>query len=260
MAYGVNAPFGLRPLSSISGGSWTEKVNEYYIYASANGQATYGTSIFTGDPVIWNTAAGTTISAIPTIARYPIDNATVVNEISPVLGVFAGCEYFSTVNGTNNLIKSPYWPASTQVVGGTLIKAFVIDDPDVVWDIQVSTATNVANDARFGGTTNQAATLAYMGQNFAFGLAGGGAELGPNNNPAVGSNTTGQSAIYLNMVGTAATNRVAATLPLKALGYTQNPNNYIYEDDGTTARQFLNVRVVINNHVYRVGNLGTTLA
>ena len=62
------------------------------------------------------------------------------------------------------------------------------------------------------------------------------------------------------MVGTTGTNRVLATLPLKALGYTQDPNNYIYETDGITARQFLNVRVVINNHVYRVGQLGTTPA
>lgn len=257
MAYGVNAPFGLQPISSISGGSWTEKVNEYYIYASADGATTYATSIFTGDPVIWNPAAATTISAIPTIARYPIDTATVANETAPVLGVFMGCEYFSTNTGTNNLIKSPYWPASTVVMPGTFIKAFVIDDPDVVWDIQVSTATNIANDARFGGTSNQAATLAYMGQNFAFGLGAGGGNLSPQN-PTSGSTRTGQSAIYLNMVGTTATNRLLATLPLKALGYTQNPNNYIYEADGTTARQFLNVRVVINNHVYRVGNLGTT--
>lgn len=259
MAYGVNAPFGLRPVSSISGGAWTEKTTEYFIYASADGATTYATSIFTGDPVIWNSAAATTVSAIPTIARYAIDNATVANEVTPVLGVFVGCEYMSTVTGTNNLIKSPYWPASTQVVPGSMIKAYVIDDPDVVWDIQVSTATNVANDARFGGTTNTAATLAYMGQNFAFGLGGGGANLVPNN-PTTGSTITGQSAIYLNMVGTAATNRVLATLPLKALGYTQDPNNVIYAADGTTANQFLNVRVVINNHVYRVGNLGNTPA
>lgn len=257
MSYGVNAPFGLQPISSISGGSWTEKVNEYYIYASADGATTYATSIFTGDPVIWNTVAATTTSAIPTIARYPIDNATVANEIAPVLGVFMGCEYFSTNTATNNLIKSAYWPAATQVMPGTYIKAFVIDDPDMVWNIQVSTATNVADDARFGGTTNQAAILAYMGQNFAFGLGGGGANLSPNN-PTAGSTRTGQSAIYLNMVGTAGTNRLLATLPLKAIGYVQDPNNYIYETDGTTARQFLNVRVVINNHVYRVGNLGNT--
>jgi hypothetical protein len=46
MAYGVNAPFGLQPISSISGGSWTEKVNEYYIYASADGATTYGDIYF----------------------------------------------------------------------------------------------------------------------------------------------------------------------------------------------------------------------
>jgi len=259
MAYGTNAPFGLRPVSSISGGAWTEKTTEYFIYASADGLTTYGTSIFTGDPVIWNPAAATTVSAIPTIARYPIDNATIANEITPVLGVFAGCEYLSTVTGTNNLIKSEYWPAAATVVPGSMIKAYVIDDPDVVWEIQVSTATNVANDTRFGGTTNTAATLAYMGQNFGFGLGAGGANLVPQN-PTTGSTRTGQSAIYLNMVGTAATNRLLATLPLKALGYSLDPRNVIYASDGTTANQFLNVRVVINNHVYRVGNLGITPA
>ena len=47
MAYGVNAPFGLRPISSINGGSWTEKVNEYFISASADGVTTYASNIFT---------------------------------------------------------------------------------------------------------------------------------------------------------------------------------------------------------------------
>jgi hypothetical protein len=58
-----------------------------------------------------------------------------------------GCEYFSTNTGTNNLIKSPFWPASTVVMPGTFIKAFVIDDPDVVYDIQISSSTdaNVGN-------------------------------------------------------------------------------------------------------------------
>lgn len=259
MAYGKNAPFGLRPLESISGGSWTEKVNEYRIFTNAGGNTTYATPIFTGDPVIWNPAAATTIAGNPTIAAYAVDNATVANEVAPVLGVFMGCEYFSTVTGSNNVIKSPYWPGAAQVMPGSVIRAYVLDDPDCVYDIQVSTATNVANDARFGGTTNGAATAAYFGQNFAFGLGGGGANLIPQN-PASGNTLTGQSGYYLNMVGTVATNRVLATLPLKALGYTQDPNNVIYAADGTTANQFLNVRVTINNHVYRVGQVGTTPA
>lgn len=254
MAYGTNAPFGLRPLSSISGGAWTEKTNEYYIYASADGATTYGTSIFTGDPVIFNPTEATTLVGAPTIARYPIDNATVENEIAPVLGVFVGCEYLSTVTGTNNLIKSPYWPANAAVVPGSRIKAFVIDDPDVVWDIQVSTATNVLNDARF---SKAATTDAFFTENFAFGLGEGGSNIG---NPTTGSVITGQSAIYLNLVGTTATNRVAATLPLKTLGFTPNPQNVVFAADGTTVNPFLNVQVVINNHIWRVGNLGVTPA
>lgn len=256
MAYGVNAPFGLRPVSSISGGAWTEKTNEYYIYASADGLTTYATSIFTGDPVIYNPAAATTLVGAPTIARYPIDNATVANEATPVLGVFMGCEYLSNVTGTGTLIKSAYWPASTAVVPGSRIKAYIIDDPDVVFDIQVSTATNVLDDARF---STAAATDAFFTQNFAFGLGGGGGNLVPNN-PTTGNTRTGQSAIYLNLVGTTATNRVAATLPLKTIGFTPNPKNIIFADDGVTVNPFLNVLVTINNHISRVGNLGITPA
>lgn len=252
MAYGVNAPFGLRPLSSINGGSWTEKTNDYYIYADANGANSYALSIFTGDPVIFNPVAATTLVGAPTIARYPIDNATVANEVTPVLGVFVGCEYY-TIN--NTLVKSPFWPAATLVYPGSRIKASIIDDPDVVYDIQVSTATNVLNDARF---SNAATTPAYFTQNFAFGLAGG-ANLGTPN-PANGSVISGQSAIYLNLVGTTATNRLLATLPLKTLGFTPNPQNAIFAADGVTVNPFLNVKVTINNHISRVGNLGITPA
>lgn len=254
MANNVNAPFGLRPYSSISGGPWTEKLNEYYIFAPANGIATYNTSIFTGDPVQWVQAAGGRAAGYNTIERYTMDTATVVNEVLPVLGVFMGCKYTTP---TGALVQSSYWPASTVVKAGSTITALVIDDPDVVFDIQVSTATNLANDARFGGTTDQAATLAFFGQNFGFGLAAGGGNI---LNPTSGSTSTGQSAVYLNIVGTAATDRIAETLPLKALGYTPNPKNVIWDaTTSTTANKFLNVRVVINNHVYRAGTAGAAV-
>jgi hypothetical protein len=255
MAYGVNAPFGLRPISSISGGPWTDKTNTYNIYTSANGATTYATSLFTGDPVIWNPANASTIPGYPTIARYDFDVADIDQNITPVLGVFMGCEY---IDVNQKLIKSDFWPASTPVYPGSKITALIMDDPDVVCEIQVSTATNAANDARFGGTTNTAATAAYFGQNFAFGIAAGGGNLSPQN-PTSGSVITGQSAVYLNMIGTNSTDRVAATLPLKAIGYSQSSKQTnVYASDGTTAKQFLNVRVVINNHVFRVGQLGVT--
>lgn len=256
MAYGTNAPFGLRPFSSISGGSWTEKTNEYYIYADANGANTYGTSIFTGDPVVFAPTTAGSVLYGPTITRFIPNNATVVNAVTPIVGVFMGCEYLSSAPGTNNLIKSPYWPASTRVVPGSKIKAYILDDPDVVYDIQVSTATNVLNDARF---STVATTPAYFSQNFAFGLAGGGANI---LNPTDGSTITGQSAFYLNLVQTTApnaTDRLTATLPLKTIGFTPNPQNIIFAADGTTVNPFLNVRVTINNHVSRVGNVAIAL-
>lgn len=252
MAYGVNAPFGLRPISSITGGSWTEKVNEYYIAASADGLTTYGTSIFTGDPVIWNPVVANQGGG--TIARYNFNtDYNAGTNTTSVLGVFMGCEYFSTNTATNNLIKSAYWPASSQVVAGTKIKAYVIDDPNVVYDIQVSTWTNVLNDARF--------PYGLMGQNFGFGLAGGGGNI---NNPAGGSTLTGQSAVYLATTFTGNNPaHTVVTLPLKVLGYTNNPNNLAnpisYAADATTA-PFLNVMVQINNHTYRAGSLGVVAA
>ena len=251
MANGVNHPFGLKPLSSISGGSWTEKTNEYRISTDANGANSYGTSIFTGDPVIWNPVAAN--SGGGTIARYGFNtDGNVATNAVGVLGVFQGCEYTLP---TGVLVKASYWPAATAVQAGSAIKAFVIDDPDVVYDIQVSTWTNVLNDARF--------TKALVGQNFGFGLGGGGANLIPNN-PAEGSTRTGQSAVYLAHTFTA--NDIVhttVTLPLKVIGYTNDPDNLSnpisYVADPTTS-PFLNVMVQLNNHTYRAGSLGVVAA
>lgn len=247
MAYGVNAPFGLRPISSINGGSWTEKVNEYFISASADGATTYASNIFTGDPVIFNPTAANQGGG--TIARYrfnsDFDNPD--NAVS-VLGVFQGCRY-TDING--KLVQSAYWPASTRVQAGTKIIASVIDDPSVVYDIQASTWTNNLNDARFVSRA--------IGMNFGFGLGGGGNNLVPNN-PPDGNTRTGESAVYL-ALGFLANNPGGFEdfSPLKAIGYTLEPDNLnksiTYDDIGTSA--FLNVRVIINNHVFKSGTLGT---
>lgn len=293
MAYGVNAPFGLRPISSITGGSWTEKVNEYYIYTDPNGTNSYNVSIFTGDPVVFTPTAAN-ITGNPNvggfITRYLpafTDGTPSTFSALPLLGVFVGCEYTSVVNGTNSLIKSAFWPAGTAVVPGTLIKAFVIDDPNVVYDIQVSTHCNNAAGNLFSVNPvfpNQNATAAYkgaFGSNFALNVGGGNFSTGPINpatglvypsNPADGSTLTGQSAFYLD-VSTAATtanppvadathdySKVTATLPLKAIGWTQDPRNIAATGLTMATTPFLNVRVLINNHVYGHNVAGTTLA
>jgi len=258
MADKKNAPYGLKPACSITGGAWTEKTNVYYIAANAGGTTTYATPIFTGDPVIWNAtlALGGENVGGGTIARYAFsgDGSNAAN-IVPVLGVFWGCEY---TLATGELVKSQYWPGSVAVQQGSKIKAYIIDDPMVVYDIQVSTWTNTLNDARF--------TYGMFGQNFGFGLGGGGNQILPNNNPTAGSTRTGQSAVYLATTFSANNNHAnaahtVATLPLKAIGYTPNPQNgpASYTQDATTS-PFLSIRVMLNNHVYKVGTLGTVAA
>lgn len=322
MAYGVNAPFGLRPLSSISGGSWTEKVNEYYIFASTDGLTTYGTSIFTGDLVVLSASLATvnTIQLyLPTYTQNNSGTANTFAQTTPVLGVFMGCEYLSNVNGVNNLIKSAFWPAATQVVPGSVIKAYVLDDPDVVFDIQISTPIN-ATGGNFsgglvpgssaapifpfsGGTT--AAQTSGIGSNYSI-MGGGGVNFNTiaspyggnhrNNptstmtavangspitsfgtNPYGGSNLTGQSGAYLcvNTAGLNATdtftgngafnvgndyNNTVQTLPLKVIGYTRHPQNVAAPGLTLQTTPFLNVSVVINNHVYRNGTSGQTFS
>ena len=129
MAYGVNAPFGLRPLCSINGGSWTEKTNEYYISSTiaANVTTGYASSIYTGDPVVFNTnylqasvpfTAGTIALYNPTYA----DAAPSTFSINPILGVFMGCEY-TLPNGT--LVKSPFWPGGTVILNGSVISGWI---------------------------------------------------------------------------------------------------------------------------------------
>lgn len=275
MAYGVNAPFGLKPISSITGGSWTEKTNTYPIFASADGATTYAANIFTGDPVVFSPTlaqAGTISIYLPAFA----DGTPSTYSALPLLGVFQGCEYKDV---TGKLIKSAYWPASTRVYPGSSIKAWVIDDPNVVFDIQVSTRIAAAANAfvaapNFPVANNTAANVGAFGGNFALDIAGGGNfQTVPSptgvpyaNNPATGSVATGQSAFYLSAsTATVALNnhdysKTTVTLPLKVIGYSNDPRNVAAPGLTLATTPFLNVRVLINNHVYGHNVVGTTLA
>lgn len=267
MAYGVNAPFGLRPVASINGGDWTEKTNSYNIYTSADGATTYNASIFTGDPVVWNP----TLVQAGTISVYlPARGVATPGTYSalPLLGVFMGCNYTDRTTGL--AIQSPYWPASTQVKAGTPIIANVIDDPNVVYDIQVSTPGNVLANANFPTINATGAGYpAYFGRNLALDI---GNDTDPNPhtiviNPATGNTLTGQSAFYAVASSGTTTNpltndylKTTATLPLKALKYTPNPTNIAGSGLTIATTPFLNILVTINNHVFGHNSAGTTLA
>lgn len=297
MANWQNAPYGLRPYRSILGGSWTEKTNPYEIFSVGDENGTIGLNqnIFTGDPIVWGTSladgpAGLASGRIGTVARYqptfvdgtPSTYATLGT--APIIGVFVGCEYLSSQAAVNNIIRSAYYPLGASIQPGTKITAYVIDDPMVIYDVQISTRINananafvasptLPNTNNTGGAPfNLAGTF---GRNFALDIGGGTNFQEVNNtytaatgqlyapNPANGAIRTGQSAFYL----CASTSSQAGithdyaknvtTLPLRVLGYSTDPNNVAATTLTLATTPFLSVQVTLNNPAYSIGSTPT---
>lgn len=195
MAYGngTNAPYGLKPVMTLTGAPWTESIRTYRI-ASA-----YPTSIFQGDPVI------------------PLNDGTIGIGVagSVTLGIFNGCQYYAA-NG--QFIDSPYWPASTSVLAGSTVKAYVICDPHVIYSVQTNNATGL--------------TLTQINNNANFAIA-------------TGSTATGQSATVLDLSSANTT----STLNLKILDLDPAQGN-----DFSVA--YNSVLVTINNSFFNAGVAG----
>ena len=130
-----------------------------------------------------------------------------------ILGVFNGCSF---VDSSGEQIYANLWTASTT---GTNIFANVIDDPNAVFEIQANAAFPVAD--LFG--------------NFDI------VDQSP-----VGSATSGNSRLELAV----STGNTTATLPLKAIDISQDPEN----SDVSSANT--NVMVKINNHLFSAGTAG----
>jgi hypothetical protein len=137
MAYPtIAAPYGLKPINLIGGQVFAGATRQFQI---ASG---YNTNIFYGDIV--------TLVAGGTIAK-----SNIQDEASPVaglVGVFLGCSYVSAQGQT---IFQQYFPANTTVPTGTIITAYVADDPDQLFKV-VLVASDIEN------STN-ALTPAYLG-------------------------------------------------------------------------------------------------
>lgn len=108
--------YGLIPAYHPSG---QNRANRYNILNSAG--TGYATSIYRGDLVEMDTGNNGTIE--------------LSDGSSACLGVFAGCEY---IDPTGKPVESPYWPASTSVLSGSQIVAYVYDDPQNVYRIGVT--------------------------------------------------------------------------------------------------------------------------
>jgi hypothetical protein len=188
-----DAAFGMRPSRMIGGAPYTGGQSRYRIAAN------YGTSIFQGDMVAQVTGGTVEVHA---------DGGTV-----PIVGVFNGCMY--TDPTTSEQVFSNYYPASTNASD---IIAFIIDDPNVVFEIQADAAFPIAD--LFGNFD-----IVYT---------------------SAGSTVTGISGAELKV----ADGGTATTLSIKAIDISGDPEN------SDVASANTNVLVVIQNHIFGVKGAG----
>ena len=115
------SPYGARPIGTLSAsGSFTGKTRNLPIIT------TYGTAIFNGDFV--------KIAADGTVAK---DSGTTA---LTAVGIFMGCSYTDPTSGQKTF--SDQWPASN---AATDAMAYVIDDPNVVFQMQADEAVNTTD-------------------------------------------------------------------------------------------------------------------
>lgn len=121
----------------------------------------YGTSIYRGAPVSLHTD-GTIIVPADVDAR--------------ILGVFDGCEYVDT---EGNVKFSSYWPASTSVKSGTVVKARVYEAQGELFLIR----------------SDEDLVQADVGEYFALTALSGGSDVTGNSSIALDGSTNGVSVV-----------------------------------------------------------------
>lgn len=147
MAYGTNAPWGLKPNRYANGSPYIGSTNQYPITSG------YATSIFTGDPVI------------------SLSDGTIGIGVagSAIRGVFMGVKYTDT---TGTFKFFPYWPASTTVQTGSSIVALIVDDPNIVVDVQETNGSGAAGTPLALADVNLNANFYVGAGNTSNGLSG----------------------------------------------------------------------------------------
>ena len=182
----TSSTYGLRPVRKIDGSPFINAQNRYRIAASE------GTAIFQGDAV--------QAAATGTIVRHTAANG------ERIVGVFNGCFY--TDPTTSKPTWKNYYPGS---IAASDIMAFVIDDPSVVYKIDVNNSLD---------TTFIFANYDVTG--------------------VTGSTTTGISKVQLDR----STVALKTTQAVRIIDVSQDPDN---SDQTATNVKAL---VVINNHFY----------
>ena len=190
MAYPtVDAPYGLKPINLIGGQVFAGATRQLVI-ANTTGTG-YGTSIYYGD-VVKIVSGGT------------IEKDTGTTTATPC-GVFLGCQYTSAVTG--QLTFSQYYPASLAVKSGSIITAFVADDPDQLFKCVLVAGTTADN-------TSSGLAPTYLGRT----VIGSNAQLVQN----AGSSVTGDSKVG---IYTAAGATTTDTLPIRIIDVVPDTAN-----------------------------------
>ena len=248
MSNGINRPYGLKVVQSQIGNGGTQKLGQYFIYASPDGLITQPNSIFQGDPVKFVSNPGVaamTGTIAPQKLSAPTNGTQVqaiaTTDVDAFLGVFISCAY--TDANTGILVESDYWPGGRAVKAGTSIIAYVNDDPMAVFRVQVSSSVAAATGITFlANTIALNANLSVAGITFTDPTAIAGGQ-----NPRTGSNVYG-SVYYLDGSLIENTN----TLDVKIIGIdpviTGN-TSHTHLILGETM-PFTNLLVKFNKHIY----------
>lgn len=206
MSYGINAPQGFVETIPLTGATWNTATSVYPIKSG------YATSIYTGDPVTASQPGGN-------------GDGTIAIGVagSGVYGVFKGVIY-TDANNIKQIL--PYWPGGTATLGTANAEAFVIDDPNVEFDIQATARAIVETD---------------IGKNANFVIAAGSTRSGITGT-SLAANTAALTATL--------SCKILRLTPVVSVGSTSGfPNN-------TFGTPFNNVIVTFNNHLLK-GGTGT---
>ena len=135
------APFGFRQFGTLEGNAPTYGLTRRYLATSDTN--TY----FTGDVVALSTGQGAGVGFI----TQPTSG---LNTGTPVLGIFAGCEFFNPSVG--RVVWSSFFPGSQG--SSATVTAYVVEGEDNLFLVQCTTGTVVGTSAigtNFGFTTGQ---------------------------------------------------------------------------------------------------------
>lgn len=121
-------PYGLKPVKRADGMPYAGAVSEYLIDPA--GEAT---NLFYGQVVIIG-ADGYIALATGTGADLTTNSISGTSGVGGI-GVFVGCQY---VNAQGQVINAQYYPSGT--ANGGDIKAYVVDDPNVLFQAQLDGA------------------------------------------------------------------------------------------------------------------------